>query len=152
MAAGPDVVRCPGPNESSELEAPTAPRVVQPFRPRSDRDHQTNGAPSQFDAAAAHERTMVNGRSFGGVRFTRGQLYKILGNPIYVGQIAHEEIALTTPWWLFSARLFARRPISCFAAQPSSSIAGWLAKPMHGPPLPGPTSPSGAYVCQSPIN
>lgn len=35
-------------------------------------------------------RTTITGRDFGGVPFSRGQLYKILGNPIYVGDIAHQ--------------------------------------------------------------
>jgi site-specific DNA recombinase len=34
-------------------------------------------------------RTTKSGRSFGGGAFTRGQLYRILSNPIYVGQISH---------------------------------------------------------------
>jgi site-specific DNA recombinase len=32
-----------------------------------------------------------NGRSFGGCKFTRGQIYFILKNPIYVGDIAHRD-------------------------------------------------------------
>jgi DNA invertase Pin-like site-specific DNA recombinase len=35
-------------------------------------------------------RTTGNGKNFGGVPFSRGQLYKILGNPIYVGDIPHQ--------------------------------------------------------------
>jgi site-specific DNA recombinase len=34
-------------------------------------------------------RTTSSGRSFGGGAFTRGQLYRILSNPIYIGQISH---------------------------------------------------------------
>lgn len=34
--------------------------------------------------------TSTTGRDFGGVPFSRGQLYKILGNPIYAGDIAHQ--------------------------------------------------------------
>ncbi|HJP67498.1 MAG TPA: recombinase family protein, partial [Sphingomicrobium sp.] len=34
-------------------------------------------------------RTSLGGRAFGGCRFTRGQLYSILRNPIYVGKIVH---------------------------------------------------------------
>jgi site-specific DNA recombinase len=34
-------------------------------------------------------RTTSSGRSFGGGVFTRGQLYRILSNPIYIGQISH---------------------------------------------------------------
>lgn len=34
-------------------------------------------------------RTSQVGRAFGGCRFTRGQLYAILRNPIYVGKIVH---------------------------------------------------------------
>jgi site-specific DNA recombinase len=34
-------------------------------------------------------RTTRSRRSFGGGMFTRGQLYRILCNPIYIGQISH---------------------------------------------------------------
>ncbi|MES2290309.1 MAG: recombinase family protein [Pseudomonadota bacterium] len=34
-------------------------------------------------------RTRTNGTTFGGCHFTRGQLYAILRNPIYIGEIAH---------------------------------------------------------------
>ena len=34
-------------------------------------------------------RTRANGTTFGGCHFTRGQLYAMLRNPIYVGEIAH---------------------------------------------------------------
>ena len=34
-------------------------------------------------------RTAITGRQFGGVAFTRGQLYKVLANPIYIGEIHH---------------------------------------------------------------
>ncbi len=34
-------------------------------------------------------RTTSSGRNFGGGAFTRGQLYRILSNPIYTGQISH---------------------------------------------------------------
>ncbi len=37
------------------------------------------------------QRTTVTGRKLGGTRFSRGQLYKILSNPIYVGEIPHRE-------------------------------------------------------------
>ncbi len=35
------------------------------------------------------ERTSMTGRSMGGREFTRGQIYKILANPTYVGEIHH---------------------------------------------------------------
>ena len=35
------------------------------------------------------ERTAMTGRSMGGREFTRGQIYKILANPTYVGEIHH---------------------------------------------------------------
>jgi DNA invertase Pin-like site-specific DNA recombinase len=35
-------------------------------------------------------RTYESGRQTGGLPFTRGNLYKILSNPIYIGQIAHK--------------------------------------------------------------
>ena len=34
-------------------------------------------------------RQRIGGTSFGGGRFSRGQLYKILSNPIYIGRIPH---------------------------------------------------------------
>lgn len=36
-------------------------------------------------------RTTGTGRTFGGGPFSRGQLYAILGNPIYVGEIPHRD-------------------------------------------------------------
>lgn len=35
---------------------------------------------------------MAKGRSFGATSFSRGALYKILSNPIYIGEIAHKEL------------------------------------------------------------
>lgn len=35
-------------------------------------------------------RTYESGRQTGGIPFTRGNLYKILSNPIYIGKIAHK--------------------------------------------------------------
>ena len=37
-------------------------------------------------------RTQVNGKMIGGGTFSRGQLYSILKNPIYVGDIPHKDI------------------------------------------------------------
>ncbi|WP_435626294.1 recombinase family protein [Candidatus Ferrigenium straubiae] len=39
----------------------------------------------------APNRVSNAGNTYGGVRFSRGQLYRILTNPIYIGQIAHRE-------------------------------------------------------------
>jgi DNA invertase Pin-like site-specific DNA recombinase len=36
-------------------------------------------------------RQMANGRTFGGVPFSRGQIYAILKNPIYIGEIPHRD-------------------------------------------------------------
>ncbi|KQS03651.1 resolvase [Sphingomonas sp. Leaf357] len=36
-------------------------------------------------------RQMANGRAFGGVPFSRGQIYAILKNPIYIGEIPHRD-------------------------------------------------------------
>jgi site-specific DNA recombinase len=36
-------------------------------------------------------RRMANGRDFGGVTFSRGQIYAILKNPIYIGEIPHRD-------------------------------------------------------------
>lgn len=36
-------------------------------------------------------RKTAQGKSFGGAHFSRGALYKILNNPIYVGEIRHKE-------------------------------------------------------------
>jgi len=35
-------------------------------------------------------RTVTNGRVYGGRPFTRGEIYKLLSNPIYVGEIGHK--------------------------------------------------------------
>lgn len=52
MAAGPDVVRWSGPIQSSELEAPTAPRVVLADAAAFRSSSSLQWAPLQFDAAA----------------------------------------------------------------------------------------------------
>jgi site-specific DNA recombinase len=46
----------------------------------------------QLDAEGIRtpRRTTGTGRAFGDCRFTRGQIYKILSNPIYRGKIAHQ--------------------------------------------------------------
>lgn len=36
---------------------------------------------------------IASGRNFGGVPFTRGQIYRILSNPIYIGEIVHHRRA-----------------------------------------------------------
>src|SRR5438874_5315549 len=36
-------------------------------------------------------RTAANGTERGGKRFSRGHLYTLLSNPIYIGQIVHKE-------------------------------------------------------------
>jgi site-specific DNA recombinase len=36
------------------------------------------------------QRTSLTGRQMGGGAFTRGQIYKILSNPIYLGEIHHK--------------------------------------------------------------
>lgn len=41
------------------------------------------------DGIRVPERITLSGRSTGGGKFTRGQIYKILSNPVYVGKIAH---------------------------------------------------------------
>ena len=38
----------------------------------------------------APERSTATGRTYGGGRFARGQLYKLLSNPIYLGEICHK--------------------------------------------------------------
>jgi len=43
------------------------------------------------DGIGVPERITLSGRSMGGVPFTRGQIYKILANPIYLGEIHHKE-------------------------------------------------------------
>ena len=42
------------------------------------------------EEALVPERTLSTGSRIGGVGFTRGQIYKILSNPIYVGEIHHQ--------------------------------------------------------------
>jgi DNA invertase Pin-like site-specific DNA recombinase len=42
------------------------------------------------DGIVVPERWTSTGRKMGGVPFTRGQIYKILSNPIYVGEIHHK--------------------------------------------------------------
>ncbi|MEG3126222.1 recombinase family protein, partial [Sphingomonas sp. GB1N7] len=36
-------------------------------------------------------RQMANGRAFGGIPFSRGQIYAILKNPIFIGEIPHRD-------------------------------------------------------------
>src|SRR6516165_12296590 len=36
-------------------------------------------------------RRMANGAERGGTPFSRGHIYRLLSNPIYVGQIAHKD-------------------------------------------------------------
>jgi DNA invertase Pin-like site-specific DNA recombinase len=38
----------------------------------------------------AKQRTMLDGRQSGGTAFSRGHLYRILSNPIYIGRIPHK--------------------------------------------------------------
>ncbi|HSR00469.1 MAG TPA: recombinase family protein [Sphingomicrobium sp.] len=47
---------------------------------------------NQLDNECVHlpQRTMSTGRAMGGGKFTRGQIYKILSNPIYLGEIHHK--------------------------------------------------------------
>ena len=47
---------------------------------------------AQLDAAGLHvpERVDGAGRRCGGKPFSRGHLYKILSNPIYVGRLSHK--------------------------------------------------------------
>lgn len=42
------------------------------------------------DGIGAPRRETAGGRAFGGCAFTRGQLYTILKNPIYIGDIRHQ--------------------------------------------------------------
>jgi len=42
------------------------------------------------EGIAAPVRTLSTGKRYGGAQFSRGQLYAILRNPIYVGEIAHK--------------------------------------------------------------
>lgn len=42
------------------------------------------------DGIRTSRRTTANGRATGGKAFTRGHLYKLLSNPIYIGRIAHK--------------------------------------------------------------
>lgn len=47
----------------------------------------------EFDAQgiASPTRLTSTGRQFGGCSFSRGQLYKLLSNPVYLGKIVHHE-------------------------------------------------------------
>jgi site-specific DNA recombinase len=47
----------------------------------------------ELDAAetVTPHRIAKSGRAYGGLRFSRGQLYRILSSPLYLGQIAHRE-------------------------------------------------------------
>ncbi|MEN9862476.1 MAG: hypothetical protein RLZZ601_240 [Pseudomonadota bacterium] len=47
----------------------------------------------EFDAQgiASPKRLTSTGRQFGGCSFSRGQLYKLLSNPVYLGKIVHHE-------------------------------------------------------------
>lgn len=42
------------------------------------------------EGTIAPERTATTGRTTGGRPFTRGQIYKLLSNPIYIGEIHHK--------------------------------------------------------------
>lgn len=42
------------------------------------------------EGAMIPERFTATGRKMGGVPFTRGQIYKILSNPVYIGEIHHK--------------------------------------------------------------
>jgi site-specific DNA recombinase len=44
----------------------------------------------EADGINTPRRTASTGRDFGDCRFSRGQIYKILSNPIYVGDIPHQ--------------------------------------------------------------
>jgi site-specific DNA recombinase len=43
------------------------------------------------DGVRTPARVTATGKAFGNALFSRGQLYKILGNPIYAGDIAHKD-------------------------------------------------------------
>lgn len=47
----------------------------------------------ELDTGRIHtpERICQSGESYGGKKFSRGQLYRILSNPIYIGQIVHKD-------------------------------------------------------------
>jgi site-specific DNA recombinase len=63
----------------------------------------------------APERTATTGRTTGGRPFTRGQVYKLLSNPIYTGEIHHRgqvhagkhDAIIDRPTWDSVARLLA---------------------------------------------
>ncbi|WP_421849187.1 recombinase family protein [Novosphingobium sp.] len=42
------------------------------------------------DGIRSPQRETANGKSFGGIPFSRGQLYRLLSNPIYLGKIEHK--------------------------------------------------------------
>lgn len=50
----------------------------------------------QLDGAGINvpERTTSTRRTMGGVPFTRGRIYKILSDPIYLGQIHHKSLSV----------------------------------------------------------
>lgn len=70
------------------------------------------------ERARTPERVLSTGKRIGGAPFTRGQIYKILSNPIYVGEIhhkgkayngKHEAIIDRERWNCVQARLGANR-------------------------------------------
>jgi hypothetical protein len=93
----------------------------------------------------APERTATTGRTTGGRPFTRGQIYKLLSNPIYIGEIhhkgqvyagKHEAIIDRTTWdsvqQMLAANLQGERSGS--RAQSPSLLASRIFD-QHGEPL-----------------
>lgn len=93
----------------------------------------------------APERTATTGRTTGGRPFTRGQIYKLLSNPIYIGEIhhkglvhagKHEPIIDRATWdsvqQMLAANLQGERSGS--RAQSPSLLAGRIFD-QHGEPL-----------------
>lgn len=98
------------------------------------------------DGIKSPERTSGAGRRFGGRQFTRGQIYHMLKNPIYVGDIEHRGQAHAGQhppiidreiWAEVQQRLTVNlRGVRCARAANPSPLSGKLFD-QHGEPLVG---------------
>jgi hypothetical protein len=98
------------------------------------------------DGIKSPERTSGAGRRFGGRQFTRGQIYHMLKNPIYVGDIEHRgqahagqhpPIIDREVWAEVQQRLTVNlRGVRCARAANPSPLSGKLFD-QHGEPLVG---------------
>ena len=70
----------------NEAEAETVRTIFQLYLERGCVRHVKEAADHQ--GLTTKHRRFGNGKTFGGVAFTRGRIYHLLANPVYVGEIA----------------------------------------------------------------